>query len=223
MGWRPAEKTSTCFFYIVPRFLWVGRPAVLQYVAQGCQIFLVQNTKTGKITKLPRTVPNVHKILQKTVSKMNQVSVKYTNIFHCKTPQNLPKLGFYVWKQTIWQPWCSFECLYCAAKHSLRDFSSSEASVTGWVREKIAQNVAQPIVVKNKTCVNLYLRKSSTKMWASSEIFKTLPKANNGPLGEKTKIRRIWSRCRRRNLQGCQMACFQTKNPKFGQILEGLW
>jgi hypothetical protein len=60
-------------------------------------------------------------------------------------------------------------------------------------------------------------------MWASSEIFKTLPKANNGPLGEKTKIRRIWSRCRRRNLQGCQMACFQTKNPKFGQILEGFW
>jgi hypothetical protein len=30
--------------------------------------------------------------------------MKYTKIFHCKTLQNLPKLGFLVWKQTIWQP-----------------------------------------------------------------------------------------------------------------------
>jgi hypothetical protein len=33
--------------------------------------------------------------------------IKYTNIFHCKTLQNLPRLGFLVWKQTIWQPWWS--------------------------------------------------------------------------------------------------------------------
>jgi hypothetical protein len=26
------------------------------------RFFLVQNTKTGKVTKLPRTIPNVHKI-----------------------------------------------------------------------------------------------------------------------------------------------------------------
>jgi hypothetical protein len=31
--------------------------------------------------------------------------IKYAKIFHCKTLQNLPKLGFWVWKQTIWQPW----------------------------------------------------------------------------------------------------------------------
>jgi hypothetical protein len=36
---------------------------------------------------------------------MDQVSIKYTNIFHCKTLQNLPKFGFLVCKQTIWQPW----------------------------------------------------------------------------------------------------------------------
>jgi hypothetical protein len=30
----------------------------------------------------------------------------YTNIFHSKALQNLPKLRFVVWKQTIWQP-CS--------------------------------------------------------------------------------------------------------------------
>jgi hypothetical protein len=36
---------------------------------------------------------------------MGHVSIKYTNIFHCKTLQNLPKFGFLFWKQTIWQPW----------------------------------------------------------------------------------------------------------------------
>jgi hypothetical protein len=35
---------------------------------------------------------------------MDQVSIKYTNIFDCKTLKNLPKFGFLVWKQTIWQP-----------------------------------------------------------------------------------------------------------------------
>jgi hypothetical protein len=28
----------------------------------------------------------------------------YTNIFHCKTLQYLPKLEFFVWKYAIWQP-----------------------------------------------------------------------------------------------------------------------
>jgi hypothetical protein len=37
---------------------------------------------------------------------MDQVSIKYVNIFRCKTLQYLPQFGFLVWKQTIWQP-CS--------------------------------------------------------------------------------------------------------------------
>jgi hypothetical protein len=36
---------------------------------------------------------------------MDQVSIKYTNIFQSKTLQNLPKFDFLAWKQTIWQPW----------------------------------------------------------------------------------------------------------------------
>jgi hypothetical protein len=32
------------------------------------------------------------------------MDIKYTNIFLCKTLQNLPKFGFLVWKYTIWQP-----------------------------------------------------------------------------------------------------------------------
>jgi hypothetical protein len=37
-------------------------------------------------------------------SKIDQPAIKYTNIFHCKTLQNLPKSGFLVRKYTIWQP-----------------------------------------------------------------------------------------------------------------------
>jgi hypothetical protein len=47
---------------------------------------------------------------------MDQVSVKYTNIFNCKTLQNLPEFVFLVWKQTIWQP-----CLCVACHATLRD------------------------------------------------------------------------------------------------------
>jgi hypothetical protein len=33
------------------------------------------------------------------------MAIKYINIFQSKALQNLLKLGFLVWKQTIWQPW----------------------------------------------------------------------------------------------------------------------
>jgi hypothetical protein len=48
---------------------------------QGCQIFLGTKYQNG------------------------EKSIKYTLTFHGKTLQNLPKFGFLVWKQTIWQPW----------------------------------------------------------------------------------------------------------------------
>jgi hypothetical protein len=41
-------------------------------------------------------IPNVLKIVQ--------LAIKYINIGQSKALQNWPKLGFLVWKQTIWQP-----------------------------------------------------------------------------------------------------------------------
>jgi hypothetical protein len=41
-------------------------------------------------------MPNGHKMLQ--------IVIKYTNIYNSKALQILPKLGFLVRKQTIWQP-----------------------------------------------------------------------------------------------------------------------
>jgi hypothetical protein len=46
-------------------------------------------------------MPNDHKIYQMGVKirksigrKLDQMSIEYTNTFHCKTLQNLPKVGF---------------------------------------------------------------------------------------------------------------------------------
>jgi hypothetical protein len=63
---------------------------------QGCQIFLGSTYKKGekmyqlaiKYTKLSQNILDIR--------KMGLMVIKYTNIFHYKTLQNLPKLGFLV-------------------------------------------------------------------------------------------------------------------------------
>jgi hypothetical protein len=78
-------------------------PCVSECLRQGCQIFLGPNIpKWEKYTKWQKTIHNDHKLYQKG-SKLFRMVIKYTCIFH--TLRNLPKLGFLVWKQTIWQPW----------------------------------------------------------------------------------------------------------------------
>jgi hypothetical protein len=56
------------------------------------------------IQKWGKSIPNYHKLYQNCY-KIYQTAVEYTNIFHCKTLRNLPKLGFLDRKYTIWQPW----------------------------------------------------------------------------------------------------------------------
>jgi hypothetical protein len=70
----------------------------LSVVNGVARFFLVQNTKTGK------NVPNYHELFQMPINitknrKMDQVSIKYTNIFQYKTLPNLPKFRFLVWKR----------------------------------------------------------------------------------------------------------------------------
>jgi hypothetical protein len=55
---------------------------------QGCQIFLGATYQNGK--KYAKTY---HIISGR---KIVGLAIKYNNIFHCKTLQNLPKLGFLV-------------------------------------------------------------------------------------------------------------------------------
>jgi hypothetical protein len=75
MGWIKKNASGDSFVISVPVDIRVAR------------FFFVQNTKTGQ------NLPNFHELKNR---KMDQVSIKYTNIFHCKTLQNLPQFGFFV-------------------------------------------------------------------------------------------------------------------------------
>jgi hypothetical protein len=59
--------------------------------------------KRGKIYQITIKIPNGKKLPY--CRKIDQMAIKCTSNFHCKTLQNLPKLVFLVCKQTIWQPW----------------------------------------------------------------------------------------------------------------------
>jgi hypothetical protein len=45
----------------------------------------------------------------------------YNNLFHSKALQNLPKLGFFVWKYTMWQHWTThiLGILICVTEQDL--------------------------------------------------------------------------------------------------------
>jgi hypothetical protein len=49
-------------------------------------------------------LPKRETIFQITICKIYQMTIKYTNIFHCKSFRNLPKLGFLVWKMPSGNP-----------------------------------------------------------------------------------------------------------------------
>jgi hypothetical protein len=87
---------------------------------QGCQISL--DTTYQKIFPMTISLDTTYqKIFQMTISpnttyqkifqmtikstKLDQMAIKYTNIFRCKPLQNLPKFGFLVGKFATWQPW----------------------------------------------------------------------------------------------------------------------
>jgi hypothetical protein len=69
------------------------------------RFFLTQYSKTREKYQITTTLPNCHRIHIPNDRKIYQMTITYTSIFHSKALQNLPKLGFLVWKQTIWQPW----------------------------------------------------------------------------------------------------------------------
>jgi hypothetical protein len=56
-----------------------------------------------KIDQMGENIPNNHNLFEMD-STCDQMAIKYTNIFHCKTLQNLPKLVFLVWKKPSGNP-----------------------------------------------------------------------------------------------------------------------
>jgi hypothetical protein len=80
-------------------------PKKISGLYQDCQIFLgaIYQTKQNnhiiyqmatKCTKWPQNILKGHKI-QQNGNKIQQMAGKCTNIFHCKSLQNLPKLCFW--------------------------------------------------------------------------------------------------------------------------------
>jgi hypothetical protein len=88
--------------------------------------------------------------------EMDQIAITNTNIFHCKTLHNLPKLEFLAWKYTIWQP-CSYPCVLTCLLHSTlsTDLAQVFPILMGCFREiscfKISDKVSKSIDEKART------------------------------------------------------------------------
>jgi hypothetical protein len=57
-----------------------------------------------KICQMAQNIPNG--------SKIDKMSIKFTNNFRCTPLRNVSKLAFLVWKCTVWQRW-SWYCVSC--------------------------------------------------------------------------------------------------------------
>jgi hypothetical protein len=64
------------------------------------------------------------------------MSIKYTNIFHCKALQNIPKFGFLGWKHTIWQPWRNL----LNKERTLLAFTEFQGFLMDYLPHRIAYN-----------------------------------------------------------------------------------
>jgi hypothetical protein len=69
-----------------------------------CQIFAGKTYQNGgKYTKMTSTFTKIVINYTKKGRIIFQMALKYTNIFHSTALQNIPTLGIWVWKYTIWQ------------------------------------------------------------------------------------------------------------------------
>jgi hypothetical protein len=88
---------------------------------------LAQSTKANiprnyKITKMP-----IKYIYPTVVKYSKRPEYMYINNFHSKVLQNIPKLGFLVRKETIWQP-----CPQTVQKWGMRQMSAKRSSQLIW-------------------------------------------------------------------------------------------
>jgi hypothetical protein len=127
--WTPRQSAFRKFLqrkntnfrrYLFRHYTRISAITVPLYFVQKRQVsggvarfFLVQKTKMGKIYQI--TV-KCTKWPQKRANGRKLMAIKYTNIFHCKTHPNFPKLGFLVWKYAIWQPWSADDCTTLSVK-----------------------------------------------------------------------------------------------------------
>jgi hypothetical protein len=101
LNWHKAPEISLKWFILLAQKLLSFITYICRCVNRVASFFLVNEKpdKTyqmnTKCTKWSQNIPNVYEIFQ--------MAIKY-NILQSKALQNLHKLGFLVWKLTIWQP-----------------------------------------------------------------------------------------------------------------------
>jgi hypothetical protein len=91
------QQTANCIFFqrnLLPQSTFWRADGRIKKATERhrvARLTLLQHTKTVKMYQ------NDHKIYQMAItygSKIDQINTIFSNIFHCKTLQNLPKLGF---------------------------------------------------------------------------------------------------------------------------------
>jgi hypothetical protein len=95
------------------------------------------------------------------------MAIQIVNIFCCKTLQNLPKLGFLVWKYTIWQP-CS-EAELSLQKTRLTCFPGNNAD------QPVRRRKDLPVLLLQVSVVNLRSPNSESKFQRSGFFRKMAP------------------------------------------------
>jgi hypothetical protein len=153
--------------------------------------------------------------------------MKYISIFQSKALLNLPKLVFFVWKQTIWQPWWRraawVEIASPAALESL-ECQCSRRETLSLCCSRCVSHLFLLGSQKNLKKCKLGARTGQHATWKNNEM---------GRIGEIRKIfiwkkRSWWMLALRRPAsvcaagQGCQIVYFQTENPHW-VYLGGPW
>jgi hypothetical protein len=138
---------------------------------QGCQIFLGTIYQNGnsipidpKIYLIATKIPNGRKI--------DQTTIKYTNNnFHCKTLQNLPKLGFwfeYIQSGNPDQVCFAWFCLFCA-QLGINLYLTDDRKIAAWQHSyKQSQCLCRQVGIN---CVRLFCLpirfNSVTRFWVT--------------------------------------------------------
>jgi hypothetical protein len=145
---QPLKKDGGLVLFYWQFFAPLDRDALmwslLSFQSRVDRFFVVQYTKTGKTyemtskyTKVQKHIPNGRKI--------DQIVIKYCNIFHCKALHNLPTLGFWVWRYTLWQP--CFRDYLKVIQRNFRQFMK----LRNWAWFGIIQKT-RPLVIRPICC-----------------------------------------------------------------------
>jgi hypothetical protein len=90
----------------------------------------------GEYTKLPLNYQMAINIPNN--GNISQMDKKYADIFHSKALQNLPKVGFLVWKHAIWQPCVRLPPKSCPSRvAALMDLFRPKIDVTISIRANL--------------------------------------------------------------------------------------